>query len=1035
MRPNRLVLKAFGPFKNETIHFDTLQNHKLFLISGKTGAGKTTIFDGIMYALFGVASTSDRDETNLRNINALDEEPTEVIYNFYMQDKQYEIHRDLPFIKSGNKTKKATQLTIYEIVDGQKQMIATGLKAAKDAIQSIVKLNAAQFRKIFILPQGEFKSLLVSGSKEKSEILRTLFDTTKIQRLSMQLRDKVATEQKTILAMEAELGVQFGLFQSLISLTDEETYQEKIARIDAALVELNQTIDTSIIQLNTKKKALKAQEIDVQKATVLSGNIEALKQSEDAFNALLNNEQTIQTKNKDLKHLVQFEHYQVTHNDLNHAKQKHSEFEAALVSHSKKYEVIKAQLSVLQEQLHNLNANTDEMNKKKHFVIQNERYLSNKYEKLSQDIEDNTHQLHALNEEISKLQHSKNKSETTEKEIASIEQKRLKMDVEINTLETKITQVQNQVASLTKLLTQLNRIQTTHDDIKSIEKAIVETKSQLKALQSSETIQDVDAIQAIQSTLKVGDKCPICAHTIETLDDDTHKEAHHYQVTLDKQRLALQQQQTTLTIYLKDVEPISKLINMNSDTESIDFENEVEKFNEQITKLNATQIDSSAFRLLQQQINEITHQSKQQIGHANAEFDSLLKARKSMDEQLVVLQEALKLERDIEETLANKQKEMTKVEQLKQVAIQAKSTFIEDTGETDYALFKTKIEQHKKDYLQFESTVSKIEKDIAKCEKEQLVLSENIISLKKQQTEEKAVISKLEDRLAQFNIPASIMDQYAHHDIKKTVALFESEIKAYQERHLTLSNEINRLKQLVDDQPAPDIETLQTSLKQQSEIVESMHANVSTLQEQHKMYVQYFLKLSQHMKDYESIMGEMRSLILLSNALNGNNPQKIDIETYVLMYYLEQTLRLANVRLRQMTSNRYELRRRTEKRGGGKQGLVIDVFDYNANQSRSISSLSGGETFLASLCLALGLSDFVMQNSGGIHLEAVFIDEGFGTLDNETLEVAINALIDLQTSGKLVGMISHVQLLKERIPALLKIETNGFDSHAVFEIK
>jgi len=205
MRPNVLTLKAFGPLKEETIDFKSLQNHQLFLISGKTGAGKTTIFDGMMYALFGVASTSDREESNLRNINAQDDEPTEVIYKFYMQGKQYEIYRDIPFIKNGNKTKKPTQLNVYEIVQNEKKLLATGLTAGKEKIKDIVKLDAHQFRKIFILPQGEFKSLLVSGSKEKSDILRTLFDTTKIQKLSSQLREKVQQDQKEMLALESEM--------------------------------------------------------------------------------------------------------------------------------------------------------------------------------------------------------------------------------------------------------------------------------------------------------------------------------------------------------------------------------------------------------------------------------------------------------------------------------------------------------------------------------------------------------------------------------------------------------------------------------------------------------------------------------------------------------------------------------------------------------------------------------------------------------------------------------------------------------------
>ncbi|WP_414051371.1 AAA family ATPase [Macrococcus animalis] len=1035
MRPNRLLLKSFGPFKEETIHFDKLQNHKLFLISGKTGAGKTTIFDGMMYALFGSASTSDRDETNLRNINAADDEPTEVIFNFYMQDKQYEIHRDLPFIKAGNKTKKSTSLNVYEVIDGKNKLITTGLKAGNDAIQAIVKLNAAQFRKIFILPQGEFKSLLVSGSKEKSEILRTLFDTTKIKSLSLQLRDKVANEQKTILAMEAELGIQFGLFQPLVALTDEETYQSKLVQIETAINGLNQSIEAKETQLSKERTALKAQENEVQKAILLTENINAFKLAKQSYDTLLEYAKDIQSKEADLKHLVQFEHYQVTNNDLVNAKTKQSKYETDLVNHQNKLKDTTEKITTLQAQLNGLYKQTDDMHKKKHYVIQNERYKQSKYAQISQHIENNTIQLDALDKEIKALISNKNELETTEKERVVSEKKRLILDVETNTLETKMTKVTSQIDVLTKITTQLNRIDTAYAELKAIEKEMTDIKSKLQALHSSEAVQDVDAIQRLKSSLKIGDKCPICAHTIEILDDDTHLEAHQFQVALERQQLAYQQKQTTLNIYMNEVDRIPQLINIYSEPETIVFVSEMDQLNTQLAALSLSQIGTVSFNMLLQQLEAIIKQFNLQLERAKTEYGKFIEESNSLLERTLFLDDTLKQAKIIDDKLAAKQKELSKLEQLKQSNIQEKSSFIDETNETDYDVFASKFEGYKKEYLQFEKTVEKTEKELRQYEKEQLKLSENITSLSQQLEDINTLIQVLVERLAQINIPSSIMEQYAHLDIKQTVDLFEREIKDYHNKYLTLTNEMNRLELQINHQSAPDLALLQNNLKQQTEAVNALHANVSTMQEQHKTYTKHYEKLKQQLNAYDLVMSDVRSLILLSNALNGINPQKIDIETYVLMYYLEQTLLLANVRLRQMTSNRYELRRRTEKRGGGKQGLVIDVFDYNANQARSISSLSGGETFLASLCLALGLSDFVMQNAGGINLEAVFIDEGFGTLDNETLEVAINALIELQTSGKLIGMISHVQLLKERIPALLKIETNGFESHAVFEIR
>lgn len=186
---------------------------------------------------------------------------------------------------------------------------------------------------------------------------------------------------------------------------------------------------------------------------------------------------------------------------------------------------------------------------------------------------------------------------------------------------------------------------------------------------------------------------------------------------------------------------------------------------------------------------------------------------------------------------------------------------------------------------------------------------------------------------------------------------------------------------------------------------------------------------------YVKQMEDIGSEIKLFEVLNGKNTLKLSIENYVLVYYLEQILLLANERLLQMTHNRYKLVRKKEVHSRKKSGLEIEVFDYHTNNVRDITTLSGGETFIASLSLALGLSDYVMQISGGINLESVFIDEGFGTLDSDTLETAIEVLIELQQTGKLIGIISHVQSLQESMPAILKVESDGFNSDTEFQLK
>ncbi|RIM96551.1 SbcC/MukB-like Walker B domain-containing protein, partial [Staphylococcus shinii] len=182
----------------------------------------------------------------------------------------------------------------------------------------------------------------------------------------------------------------------------------------------------------------------------------------------------------------------------------------------------------------------------------------------------------------------------------------------------------------------------------------------------------------------------------------------------------------------------------------------------------------------------------------------------------------------------------------------------------------------------------------------------------------------------------------------------------------------------------------------------------------------------------ESELKTQQEIFQLAEILAGKNEQKLTLENYVLIYYLERILAQANQRLSLMTGQRYQLVRKSQV-SQGYSGLEIDVFDAHSNQSRHISSLSGGETFQASLALALGLSEIVQQESGGIALDSMFVDEGFGTLDQETLETALDTLLSLKSTGRMVGIISHVSELKQRIPLILEVVTEQYQSVTTFK--
>ncbi|MBQ1785638.1 MAG: SMC family ATPase, partial [Turicibacter sp.] len=270
-------------------------------------------------------------------------------------------------------------------------------------------------------------------------------------------------------------------------------------------------------------------------------------------------------------------------------------------------------------------------------------------------------------------------------------------------------------------------------------------------------------------------------------------------------------------------------------------------------------------------------------------------------------------------------------------------------------------------------------------------------------------------------------------ELMPSLSKLEQQVKFYYQELHTANKLLDMLTVELDGKERVDTVTLEHTMteyeRQKSELIKERAVILANI-EQNEMILKSVDKKYQtiEMKEKEyAVVGELDSLA------NGRSGGKMSFETFVLSSYFDEVLEAANERLQKMTARRYYLLRREEVKGAGRKGLDLDVYDSHTCKTRPVNTLSGGESFKASLALALGLSDTVQQNSGGIQLDTMFIDEGFGTLDSESLDQAIDILMELQDYGRLIGVISHVNELKERIPAKLVVETNGMGSYAYFK--
>lgn len=240
--------------------------------------------------------------------------------------------------------------------------------------------------------------------------------------------------------------------------------------------------------------------------------------------------------------------------------------------------------------------------------------------------------------------------------------------------------------------------------------------------------------------------------------------------------------------------------------------------------------------------------------------------------------------------------------------------------------------------------------------------------------------------------------------------------------------------QLLEGIEKPDLESLQVSLQEsddQLKLLQDQYTNLFMKKKQNEETMQKITEINENMKAIEERYKVIGHLYEISK---GQNTYRITFERFVLAAFLDDILREANGRLSRMTSGRYMLLRKTDRsKGNAQSGLELLVFDQYTGQERHVKTLSGGESFKAALALALGLADVVQQYAGGVSLETMFIDEGFGTLDPESLDQAIEALIEIQSSGRLVGIISHVPELKERIDARLEVTASQSGSRTQFQ--
>lgn len=1040
MRPIKLTISAFGPYASkQVIDFEELKGRNIFVISGKTGAGKTTIFDAISYALYGEASGESRETDSLRSHFADDNTETYVELEFELRGEKYTVNR-VPKQKKKKArgegyTEKSADATLT-LPDGK---IITKVKNVTDKIIEILGITREQFKQIVMLAQGEFKKLLLADSVEREGIFRKIFNTYDFEKIQAELKDKAANLSKNRTKSKHEMEINLKNIKGEHDIVIDEYVDfplvieklkdllERDNNIYKTLNEEGKEVDNNLQVKNQEKAIIETNNNLLKEKEIITKALEELLSKEDEYK---NKSKTIiDGKNaKEVKYIEdkliettkkltkREEDYNLSLKNIDSLKLKQEEANKLLQIEESK-ECDREKLSV---EINNLN-------KLEEKIIELDS-LNNKVMHLKQSAENSKLQIINNKKETEELKKSKEEKELQLKDIATLETKKVELESDIKAKNKTL----DEVRELFKVIRSFQNTYIEHNNkAKEYKEFEVEYKKVKENYEKMDDLYKKEQAGILASKLQENEPCPVCGSTNhpnkatikENLKIPTKEELKVAKENLDK-------------LEKENLEKINNLTTLNSNKTTY-----LEQVNNHLSMLSATLNIDKTF-------NSETAKVVKNLG---TELKSVIDKLK--DELLKVI-DKISLKEKIEKelnlittTINEREQSLIKLEEC------------EKNYTTELTQNITKIDEYKKEIpenitdLKTLNNLIEVKTKELNISKEKLAKlrleNENLAKkLEGENSTSKEINKSIEELKLEIannkaNFNEAIKEQgfdniQTYEDAKLQISMVESlekEVENYNsELKLTKAKQediINKTKDIV----FMDITTIDEEIRS---IQNNKKELESKLRELHAIIVgnKTILKNVENLNiEFKEIEEEYKVVGELADLANGKKAPYISFERYILASYFEDIIEAANIRLEKMTGDRFSLIRKTSKsKGAGQKGLELEIYDNYTDSSRDVSSLSGGESFKASLSLALGLSDIVQSNAGGVSLDTMFVDEGFGTLDPQSLDNAIDSLLELQRGGRLVGIISHVEELKERIDAKLEVTSTSKGSKVEFNI-
>lgn len=999
MKPIEIVMQAFGPYrKKTTVDFSLLGENPIFLITGATGGGKTTILDAMCFALFCKATGGHRSWDSMRTSSAPDDLPTLVEFTFSLGQTQYRFFRSRSAYQKRGSGERAfrEEHACYQKKGESWELLLSGSESKiRDYAQNLLNLTCEQFSQVMALPQGEFLKLLRASSKEKGDILQKLFSTAK-------------WEQVTIAAKKLSDSLEKQA-QELFSAKTAILQQEKVETLEE-LQELQKKLQQEFCSAEKEsiqvRKELQQENDAFLQAKEIDRKFRLLEQAEKEKDKLQAGKAEISALCKEIetgKKMLQLLPYaSAAKTAEQEARDKQLAFEQA----EKNWDKAKQDCSQAEQEAKKLPELQMQLEKQTQRITQLQSAHAaairlgelQRQEKICQKRQE---------EQEKKEKEAEQARKTAEELYEKGQQYIQKMRENIQRLPVLMEQcqkLQKQIDDLTELSNLKKKYEALQKQFQQAYQAEQESQKQLQQvqlrLQQEEQRSQKNSAVLLASQLKEGVPCPVCG-------------AVHHPLPASG---------------LEQGGSVENLLRLRREKESQEkiYQNVYQKFAEQQAVFQQAQAEyaekeKACAGILESPEKIAAHLQEALLEQKKAQMDSdkIKQAEQRLAQRLA---EQKKAREDVE--ASRSQLQMTGQELA--AIVSAKQELLKAHGDRIFTCEQVETEQRKAESQrkQYEKEITQRKEKSERCATAVAVAQTThqaalLAWQAAQKAREQAVFRlKEEETAAGFSTSPDYQRLFSREEIaqkEETVHRFEEDFQAVEQKCRLYREELQ-------GKEIPNLEKLQQSVEEKQQTADKLWQRVGSLQQQKSQIEQSVKRLESILEKEKETADRYSAAARLSLLLSGKNPRKIPLQQFVLGIMFDDVLSSCNQYFSRFSHGRYSLNRTLGNTGGNAlSGLDLEALDAQHGEARSIETLSGGEQFLASLSLAFGLSEVVQSYSGSVRLDSIFIDEGFGSLDQETLDTAMKALGQIQRAGRMIGIISHVTELKRHIPARIEV--------------